>query len=132
MMRMQSFEHALENMVASVFSRSRSTIRPVELGRRLLRDMDDHRSVDVQGRRIAPNHFIIHLSNRDHESLADIEHALRSELVVAATEYARDEHYHFIGPVGVDLLVDPALKPGRFGIASQFVEGAATAPPAPT
>ena len=41
-MGLQSFERALGNMVDSVFSRSSrtSTIRPVELGRRLLREMD--------------------------------------------------------------------------------------------
>ncbi len=119
---MQSFERALENMVASVFSRSRSTLRPVELGRRLLREMDDHRSVDVKGRRLVPNHFTFHLSPRDHAGFGDIEHALRDELCSAAEEYARDENYHFVGPVTVQLVVDEALKPGRFGIASQLME----------
>jgi hypothetical protein len=121
-MGMQSFERALENMVASVFSRSRSTIRPVELGRRMLREMDDHRSVDVKGRRIVPNHFTFHLSPRDHAGFADIDHALREELCTAAIEYAQDENYHFVGPVSVALVVDPALKPGRIGIASQLSE----------
>jgi predicted component of type VI protein secretion system len=123
-MGMQSFERALENMVASVFSRSRSTIRPVELGRRLLREMDDHRSVDVKGRRIVPNHFTFHLSPRDHAGFADIDNALREELCTAAIEYAQDENYHFVGPVSVALVVDQALKPGRIGIASQLSEDA--------
>ena len=40
-------------MVVGVFSRgSRTNIRPIELGRRLVREMDDQRSVDVQGRRV--------------------------------------------------------------------------------
>jgi hypothetical protein len=121
-MGMQSFERALENMVASVFSRSRSTIRPVELGRRLLREMDDHRSVDVKGRRIVPNHFTFHLSPRDHAGFADIDNALREELCTAAIEYAQDENYHFVGPVSVALVVDQALKPGRIGIASLLSE----------
>ena len=130
-MGLQSFEHALENMVASVFSRSRSTIRPVELGRRLLREMDDHRSVDVKGRRIVPNAFTFHLSPRDHACFAEIDHALNHELCEAAREYARDEGYHFVGPVSVELVVDNALKPGRFGILSQLREaGAEPASPA--
>ena len=62
-MGLQSFEHSLERMVEGVFSRgSRSSIRPVELGRRVLREMDDHRSVDVKGRRIVPNVFAVRLS----------------------------------------------------------------------
>ena len=122
-MGLQSFERGLENMVASVFSRSRSTIRPVELGRRLLREMDDHRSVDVKGRRIVPNSFTFHLSPRDHAGFAEIDQALNHELCEAAREYARDEGYHFVGPVAVELTVDNALKPGRFGIASQLRKG---------
>ena len=129
-MGLQSFEHALENMVASVFSRSRSTIRPVELGRRLLREMDDHRSVDVKGRRIVPNAFTFHLSPRDHAGFAEIDHALNHELCEAAREYARDEGYHFVGPVSVELIVDNTLKPGRFGILSQLREAGAEAPAA--
>ncbi|MGE0141098.1 MAG: FhaA domain-containing protein [Ilumatobacteraceae bacterium] len=122
-MGLQSFERALENMVQAVFSRSnRSTIRPVELGRRLLREMDDHRSVDVKGRRIVPNAFTFHLSPRDHAGFAEIDQALHHELLEAAKEYARDEGYHFIGPLSVDLVVDQALKPGRFGIASTMRE----------
>lgn len=141
-MGLQSFERALGNMVDSVFSRSSrsSTIRPVELGRRLLREMDDHRSVDVKGRRIVPNSFTFHLSPRDHAGFAEIEHALIHELGEAAREYARDENYHFVGPVSVEIVVDNALKPGRFGIASHLREGsvagsssapAASAPAAP-
>ena len=110
-------------MVEVVFSRSsRSSIRPVELGRRLLREMDDHRSVDVKGRRIVPNAFTFHLSPRDHAGFAEIDHALNHELCEAAREYARDEGYHFIGPLSVELVVDNALKPGRFGIASHLRE----------
>jgi hypothetical protein len=120
-------------MVDSVFSRSSrtSTIRPVELGRRLLREMDDHRSVDVKGRRIVPNSFTFHLSARDHAGFADIEHALVHELGEAAREYARDEGYHFVGPVHVEIVVDNSLKAGRFGIASSLREGHVADPSEP-
>jgi hypothetical protein len=119
-------------MVESVFSRSsRSSIRPVELGRRLLREMDDHRSVDVKGRRIVPNAFTFHLSPRDHAGFAEIDHALNHELCEAAREYARDEGYHFVGPLSVELIVDNALKPGRFGIASVLREEHLAQPSAP-
>jgi hypothetical protein len=122
-MGLQSFEHSLERMVEGVFSRSsRSAIRPVELGRRLLREMDDHRSVDVRGRRIVPNAFTFHLSPRDHASFADIDEALNVELCEAVREYARDEGYHFLGPVSVEMIVDHQLKPGRFGIVSHLRE----------
>jgi hypothetical protein len=110
-------------MVEGVFSRAfRSSIRPVELGRRLVREMDERRSVDVRGRRIVPNQFTFHLSANDHAGFAEIEDALVTELVEAAREYARSEAYHFMGPVTVDLQVDNTLKPGRFGITSLMKE----------
>ncbi len=122
-MGLQSFEHSLERMVEGVFSRgSRSSIRPVELGRRVLRDMDDHRSVDVKGRRIVPNVFSIRLSARDHAAFADIDEALNTELCETAREYARAEGYHFMGPVTVELVVDNSLKPGRFSTTSRMKE----------
>ena len=112
-------------MVDGVFSRRRrGSIRPIELGRRLVREMDDNRSVDVKGRRIVPNDFTLLLSPADHASFSDIEDALTTELGEAAREYAREESYHFMGPVLVKLMVDNNLKPGRFGISSQLKQAA--------
>ncbi len=124
-MGMQGLEHRLERMVEGVFRRSRNSIRPIELGRRLIREMDDHRSVDVKGQRIVPNDFVVLLSPDDHAGFADIEDALRTELVEACREYAREEGYHFMGPVTVELRVDNSLKPGRFGISSSLKQSEA-------
>jgi hypothetical protein len=120
-MGLQSLEHRLERMVEGVFSRrSRGSIRPIELGRRLVREMDDNRSVDVKGRRIVPNDFTIMLNAVDHAGFGDIEDALVSELGEAAREYAREENYHFMGPVTVQLTVDNELRSGRFNIVGQL------------
>lgn len=117
---MQGLERRLERMVEGVFRRSGNSIRPIELGRRLIREMDDRRTVDVKGDRVVPNEFVIMLSAADHTGFADIESTLRTELIEACREYAREEGYHFMGPVAVDLRVDNSLKPGRFGISSQL------------
>lgn len=85
--------------------------------------MDDQRSVDVRGRRIVPNAFTVRLHDRDYAAMADIGQILRTELAEAAREYAREEGYHFVGPVKVDLHVDNNLKPGRFVIDSQLHQG---------
>jgi hypothetical protein len=68
-------------MVEGVFSRAfRSSLRPIELGRRLVREMDDHRSVDVKGRTIVPNDFSFALSPQDHATFTEIHDALVREL----------------------------------------------------
>ncbi len=123
-MGMQSLERRLERMVVGVFSRgSRMNIRPIELGRRLVREMDDQRSVDVKGRRIVPNDFTVMLSEHDLASFDDIHDVLTAELVEAAREYAREEGYHFLGPVSVDLRADESQKPGRFVVDSHLRQG---------
>ena len=101
-------------MVEGVFRGSRSAIRPIELGRRVVREMDDQRSVDVKGRRVVPNDFKIQLNPRDLDGFSDIRDVLQAELVEAGREYAREEGYHFMGPVRVDLVPDEAMRPGRF------------------
>lgn len=102
------------------FRRSRGSIRPIELGRRLVREMDDNRSVDVKGRRIVPNDFTVLLSAADHAGFAEIEDVLVAELSEAAREYAREESYHFMGNVTVQLAVDNNLRNGRFNVVSQL------------
>ena len=118
LMGLQSFEQRLERMVDGVFARAfRSSLRPVELGRRLVREMDDHRSVDVRGRTIVPNDFTFTLSPDDLAAFADINEALVRELCDAAREHAREEEYSFMGPVRVALDADERFKAGRFTLA---------------
>jgi hypothetical protein len=110
-------------MVEGVFFRaSRGNLRPIELGRRLVREMDEHRSIDVKGRRIVPNYFTFVLAPADEAAFGDIRDALVNELTEAAREYARDEGYHFMGPVHVELASDARQKPGRFGVESHMKE----------
>ena len=128
-MGMQSLERRLERMVVGVFSRgSRMNIRPIELGRRLVREMDDQRSVDVKGRRVVPNDFTVQLSPKDFEGFAEISDVLQTELVEAAREYARAEGYHFMGPVKVELSVDQEQKPGRFEVLAALRQAAEDTP----
>ncbi len=117
-MGLQSLERRLERMVEGVFRGSRAAIRPIEIGRRVVREMDEQRSIDVKGRRIVPNDFQIHLSLRDLASFDDIRDVLQAELVEAAREYAREEGYHFMGPVRVELLGDDQLRAGRFAVVA--------------
>jgi hypothetical protein len=112
-------------MVEGVFARAfRSGLRPIELGRRLVREIDDQRSVDVRGRTVVPNAFRIHLSPGDHAQFGEIHDALIRELADAAREYAREEGYHFMGPVTVELLSDPRRRVGTFDVEARMRAGA--------
>lgn len=123
-MALKGFERRLERMVEGTFSRLfRSSIRPVELGRRLVREMDDNRSVDVRGRTLVPNQYSIELSETDHEQFAEVAESLQRELAEAAREHARDEGYVFMGPVSVHLELAPGRHAGSFQITGRMREG---------
>ena len=111
-------------MVEGTFARLfRSGLRPVELGRRLVREMDDNRSVDVRGRTVVPNQYTVEVSEADHDRFAEVADSLQRELAEAAREHARDEGYVFMGPVSVLLEVSPAQHTGAFQITGRMREG---------
>ena len=72
-MGIKGFEGRLERAVEGTFSRLfRSGLSPVEFGRKLVREMDAHRTVGVDGRTIVPNSFHFHIAPSDEEQLADL------------------------------------------------------------
>lgn len=123
-MALKGFERRLERMVEGTFARMfRSGIRPVELGRRLVREMDDNRSLDVRGHTVVPNQYTVELSEADHERFAEVTETLQRELAEAAREHARDEGYTFMGPVSVRLEAVDGQHPGSFQIVGRMREG---------
>ena len=122
-MGLQQFERRLERLVEGVFAKAfRSGLQPVELGRRLAREMDLHRTVGLRGT-IAPNHFEIALATADHTRFASFAEALVRDLADAAREHAKDEGYVFVGPVEVELQEDSSLSTGMFLLAGEVREG---------
>jgi hypothetical protein len=123
-MGLQQFEDRLERLVEGTLAKPfRSNLQPVEIGRRLTREMDLHRRVGVRGL-IAPNAFAVTLSKPDVERFSNFLDALVRELAEAAREHARSEQYSFVGPIDVQILEGPRLRAGRFSVAAEVVEGA--------
>jgi hypothetical protein len=121
----KAFEQRLEGAVEGMFSRMfRSGLRPVELGRKLTREMDSGRSVGVNGQLVSPNAFSFALSTEDAERFADVQDSLIAELAEAAREHARDEAYSFMGPIGIDFDRDESLRTGVFRVSGKMRAGA--------
>ena len=111
-------------MVEGTFARVfRSGLRPIELGRRLTREMDDNRSVDVRGRTVVPNQYTVELSESDMDRFAEVIDSLRRELAESAREHARDEGYSFMGPVSVHIEMGDRQHTGAFQITGRMREG---------
>ena len=127
-MGLQNFERRLERLVEGVFAKAfRSGLQPVELGRRLTREMDAGRTVGVRGM-IAPNAFSFALSRADLERFQSFADALVRELGDAAREHARREGYSFLGPVEIVLQADPSLTAGVFLVSGEVRASAGGAP----
>jgi hypothetical protein len=130
----QSFERRLEQFVEGFFARTfRSGLQPVELGRKLARDMERTKTVAPKGVIVA-NHFVVALSPEDTERFSHFRDALRRELVAGLAEECNREGWQVLGPVQVEFVTDSALKLGRYRIECRIIEGAggsAAAPIAP-
>ncbi|MBI2169868.1 MAG: DUF3662 domain-containing protein [Actinobacteria bacterium] len=119
-MGLKQFERRLERLVEGAFAKAfRSGLQPVEIGRRIVREMDDQRQVGVRGV-IAPNKFTVWLSADDQERFDGLEAALARELTEYAREHAREEGYHFVGPVSIDLETDPGMKKGEMFVDAEL------------
>jgi hypothetical protein len=126
-MGLQKFEQRLERLVEGAFAKAfRGGLQPVELGRRLVREMDMRRTLGVRGT-LVPNQFTFALSPADRVRFGAIEHTLVAELVDTARQHARDEGYRFAGAVSIELVTDDHLGAGSFQLSSRLAEGGPTA-----
>jgi hypothetical protein len=122
-MGLQQFEQRLERLVEGAFAKAfRSGLQPVEIGRRITREMDLGRRVGVRGL-IAPNFFRVMLPSSDYQRFSSFLDSLARELGDAAREHARAEGYEFVGPVQVELTEDSSLRANRYSIDSEVREG---------
>jgi hypothetical protein len=118
----RSIESKLESLFEGVFGRAfRTNVQPVELARKLVKEMDDHRNVSVS-RVYVPNEYTIYLSPGDREQFASYETQLRDELGDYLAEHARRESYALLSPPRVELETDGDLDIGVFGIATRMVQ----------
>ncbi len=120
---LRSIESKLESLFEGVFGRAfRSNVQPVELARKLVKEMDDHRSVSVS-RVYVPNEYTVYLSRADRDQFAGYEDSLCEELADYLTEHARRERYVLLTTPVVKLETDDDLAVGEFGIATRLVRG---------
>ena len=127
---LRSIESKLESLFEGVFGRAfRANVQPVELARKLVKEMDEHRNVSVS-RVYVPNQFTIYLAAGDREQFSGYENQLKTELSEYLAEHARRENYVLLSSPTVEFETDDDLDVGVFGIATQMAQpkGGASAP----
>ena len=117
---LRSLENKIADLVEGTFSRAfRSEVRPVEIARKLAREMEEHKSSSVS-RTYAPNEYRVFLSPRDRERFADYEAALGEELAGYLLEHARRERLVLLTRPTVEFETDDRLGLGEFGIQTRM------------
>jgi hypothetical protein len=115
-------EDRLEGLVRGVFSRAFSSeVQPIELARRLAREMDANRTASVS-RIYVPNRYTVYLSPGDHEKLEGYEGSLGQELSSYLLEHARTRGYELLTRPEIGFETDDRLRLGEFGIQARMVK----------
>jgi hypothetical protein len=118
---LRSIESKIAGLVEGTFSRAfRSEVRPVEIARKLAREMEEHRTFSLS-RTYVPNEYRVYLSPRDRERFVEYEDALISELTGYLLEHARRERLVLTSRPVVEFETDDRLGLGEFGIQTRVV-----------
>ncbi len=121
-----NLEARLEGLVEGVFNRAfRARVQPVELARKLAKEMDSYKTVSVS-RTYVPNEYIVFLSREDRRQFEGYEAALLDELSAHLLEHAARESLALLTRPKVTFETDRRLRMGEFGIQARLVKPPAT------
>jgi Protein of unknown function (DUF3662)/FHA domain len=119
---LRTLESKLSGLIEGTFSRAfRSEVRPVEIARRLAREMEENKQYSIS-RTYVPNEYRVFLSPRDRQRFADYEDALAAELAGYLLEHARRERLALLSRPVIEFETDRRLGLGEFGIQTRVVQ----------
>lgn len=117
---LKSVETTIANLVEGTFGRLfRSEVRPMELARKLAREMDENRTTSVS-RVYAPHEYAVWLSPEDRAHYEGFEHEVIDELCAYLLEHARREELILSASPVIEFHTDERLALGEFGIQVQL------------
>ena len=129
-MVLKRIEQKLEKLVEGTFTRVfPSSVKPIELGKRVRRVLEDKKTIGVQGQIIIPNRYVISLSLKDLENIESIQESIQREISSSIRDHANDENYHFQGTLTVEILSNSSLKTGSIEVDGLFEENKGGFPP---
>src|ERR1700710_1090438 len=118
---LRNLECKLAGLVEGTFSRAfKSEVRPVEIARKLTREMDEHK-VPSLSRVYAPNEYAVWLSPSDRAQFEGYEDELARELSGYLLEHARREKIPLVTSPAIEFKTDERLRLGEFGIQARLV-----------
>ncbi len=119
---LRDFEGRLERIVEGFFTKAfRSGLQPVELAKRVLRQMEAGKTVGLREVWV-PNRYVLRLSDQDRQHLGGMEKALGKELERVVVDGARERGFGLVARAEVVFETDESLRRGEFMVESEITE----------
>jgi hypothetical protein len=123
MPNLRDFERRLGGLVEGLFSKTfRSGVQPVEVAKRIVREMDDAKQVGIT-EVWAPNRFEVSLSPEDAGRFEQAEAVMTAELKKVVRETADERGWGLVGAPEVEFIIDRDMKKGDLDVRATLVEG---------
>jgi hypothetical protein len=124
---LRNLEDKIAGLVEGTFGRVfRTQVRPVEIARKLAREMEEHKTVSVS-RTYVPNEYVVWLGTEDRQRFEGVEQEVIDELSAYLLEHARREKLALVSRPQISFDTDERLRLGEFGIQARLVRAAAEA-----
>src|ERR671914_2989933 len=116
----KSIERRLEGLVEGFFTKVfRSGLQPVEIGRRILREMAENKTVSVN-RIYAPNEFTVYMGSDDHSRFSQMEAGLQREFSELVIEQAKQSRWNLMGVPRISFHEDESMGKGEFRVEASL------------
>jgi Protein of unknown function (DUF3662)/FHA domain len=116
----KGIERRLENLVEGFFTKVfRSGLQPVEVGRRILREMAENKTVSVN-RIYAPNEFRVFMGSDDLGRFSSMEAGLQREFSELVIDAAKENRWNLMGMPRISFAEAEELGKGEFRVEASL------------
>lgn len=116
----QRLERWLEEKIEGLFRRGgKAAVQPVEIARRMVREMESKRRVSVD-RTYVPNDYQVSLAPEDYDIIEAFSATLSEELGSHVRARAERQGYAIPGQPQIRFVPQPGLETGQFTVAAKF------------
>lgn len=112
----KDIEKRLEGLMEGFFTKIfRSGLQPVEVGRRILREMEENRTVSVN-RTYVPNDFQVFIGPEDFERFEPMADGLTGEFSELVIDKAKERRFNLMGLPKIAFVKEERLGRGEFRV----------------
>jgi hypothetical protein len=117
----KDFEKKLESLFEGVFLRAfKSGVQPVELGKKLVREMEGNKTIGVSSHVYVPNRYEVGLSPKDYSRFESYQAVMATELENLLVSYIKEKGYAVLDRPRIKLIEVERLREGEFWIKASM------------